>query len=211
MWVESLQSDLATTSIHPGPFTTVSLILVKLGFDHMTHTSLGVLLSSSLLLSLYKQQLHALLESSLHQVAFEYSLASFVILLYNGFENYALSASLFSCTYYKAPAHSPVKAPVPAQVPVKAPATIPPVKPPVLPAPPVNEPPTKPPPTTRIECIPLCVERCKLHSRKRLCLRACLTCCDRCKCVPPGTYGNRQQCGKCHTDMATHGGKFKCP
>ncbi|CAL5368067.1 unnamed protein product [Camellia sinensis] len=161
MWVESLQSDLATTSIHPGPFTTVSLILVKLEFDHMTHASLGVLLSSSLLLSLYKQQLHALLESSLHQVAFEYSLASFVILLYNGFENYALSASLFSCTYYKeatyakvlvpTPAHSPVKAPVPAQVPVKAPATIPPVKPPVLPAPPVNEPPTKPPPRTRIE------------------------------------------------------------
>ncbi|THG19619.1 hypothetical protein TEA_019040 [Camellia sinensis var. sinensis] len=122
---------------------------------------------------------------------------------------------LTEATYAKvlvpAPAHSPVKAPVPAQVPVKAPATIPPVKPPVLPAPPVNEPPTKPPPRTRIECIPLCVERCKLHSRKRLCLRACMTCCDRCKCVPPGTYGNREQCGKCYTDMTTHGGKFKCP
>lgn len=61
------------------------------------------------------------------------------------------------------------------------------------------------------ECNPLCVGRCKLHSRKQVCLRACMTCCDRCKCVPPGTYGNREKCGKCYTDMTTTGGRPKCP
>lgn len=61
------------------------------------------------------------------------------------------------------------------------------------------------------DCIPLCDYRCQLHSRKRLCMRACTTCCDRCKCVPPGTYGNREICGKCYTEMLTHGNKYKCP
>ncbi|KAJ9683490.1 hypothetical protein PVL29_019179 [Vitis rotundifolia] len=60
-------------------------------------------------------------------------------------------------------------------------------------------------------CIPLCDQRCKAHSRKNICVRACMTCCDRCKCVPPGTYGNREKCGKCYTDMTTHGNKPKCP
>lgn len=61
------------------------------------------------------------------------------------------------------------------------------------------------------DCIPLCEQRCKLHSRKRVCMRACTTCCDRCKCVPPGTYGNRERCGKCYTNMTTHGNRIKCP
>ncbi|RID43462.1 hypothetical protein BRARA_I00324 [Brassica rapa] len=33
----------------------------------------------------------------------------------------------------------------------------------------------------------------------------------RCKCVPPGTYGNREKCGRCYTNMTTHGGRPKCP
>ncbi|XP_059624729.1 gibberellin-regulated protein 14-like [Cornus florida] len=127
-----------------------------------------------------------------------------------------------------APAHIPVKAPPPAHVPIKAPPASPPVKapaPPVKPPvssppvkepappvkPPVSSPPVKPPPKTTADCIPLCKERCGAHSRKRRCLRACVTCCDRCKCVPPGTYGNREKCGKCYTDMTTTGGKLKCP
>lgn len=61
------------------------------------------------------------------------------------------------------------------------------------------------------ECVPLCEKRCSLHSRKRLCVRTCSTCCARCKCVPPGTYGNKEVCGRCYTDMTTHGGKPKCP
>lgn len=61
------------------------------------------------------------------------------------------------------------------------------------------------------ECPRLCAERCKKHSRLRQCKRVCVTCCTRCKCVPPGTYGNREMCGKCYTDMTTHGNRPKCP
>ncbi|KAG6412826.1 hypothetical protein SASPL_125518 [Salvia splendens] len=62
-----------------------------------------------------------------------------------------------------------------------------------------------------LKCAPLCVVRCKNHSRKNVCMRACVTCCDRCKCVPPGQYGNREKCGKCYANMTTRGGKLKCP
>ncbi|KAE9460450.1 hypothetical protein C3L33_07672, partial [Rhododendron williamsianum] len=61
------------------------------------------------------------------------------------------------------------------------------------------------------DCGGLCKERCSLHSRPNVCSRACGTCCVRCKCVPPGTSGNREICGKCYTDMTTHGNKTKCP
>ncbi|OAY30932.1 snakin-2 isoform X2 [Manihot esculenta] len=62
-----------------------------------------------------------------------------------------------------------------------------------------------------IDCGGLCKRRCSLHSRPKLCTRACGTCCVRCKCVPPGTSGNREVCGKCYTQMITHGNKTKCP
>ncbi|XP_054823424.1 snakin-2-like [Prosopis cineraria] len=62
-----------------------------------------------------------------------------------------------------------------------------------------------------IDCGVRCGERCGRHSRPKICLRACGTCCARCKCVPPGTYGHREMCGKCYTDMLTHGNKPKCP
>ncbi|KAL3526015.1 hypothetical protein ACH5RR_014387 [Cinchona calisaya] len=94
--------------------------------------------------------------------------------------------------------------------PVKKPPQPSPPPPPVkAPAPPPS--PIKPPPRNTKECFPLCVVRCKFHSRKNVCLRACVTCCDRCKCVPPGQYGNREKCGKCYANMTTHGGMLKCP
>ncbi|KAL2546968.1 gibberellin-regulated protein 11-like [Forsythia ovata] len=62
-----------------------------------------------------------------------------------------------------------------------------------------------------MDCGGLCKERCSLHSRPNLCSRACGTCCVRCKCVPPGTSGNREMCGSCYTDMTTHGNRTKCP
>ncbi|KAK4427182.1 Gibberellin-regulated protein 14 [Sesamum alatum] len=62
-----------------------------------------------------------------------------------------------------------------------------------------------------LDCGGLCKHRCSLHSRQNLCMRACGTCCVRCKCVPPGTYGNRDICGECYTNMTTHGNKPKCP
>ncbi|XP_065878568.1 gibberellin-regulated protein 14 [Euphorbia lathyris] len=129
----------------------------------------------------------------------------------------------------------PVPTPAPAPTPVgkppvviKPPTPAPPVgKPPVVikpptpaPVPPVViKPPTPTPPTSaplppvrsRADCIPLCAERCKKHSRKNVCERACMTCCERCKCVPPGTYGNREKCGICYTSMTTRGNKPKCP
>ncbi|KAG5028059.1 hypothetical protein AAZX31_05G033000 [Glycine max] len=62
-----------------------------------------------------------------------------------------------------------------------------------------------------IDCGGLCKTRCSAHSRPNVCNRACGTCCVRCKCVPPGTSGNRELCGTCYTDMTTHGNKTKCP
>ncbi|PON95860.1 Gibberellin regulated protein [Trema orientale] len=62
-----------------------------------------------------------------------------------------------------------------------------------------------------LDCAGLCNVRCSKHSRPNVCTRACGTCCARCKCVPPGTAGNREVCGKCYTDMLTHGNKPKCP
>ncbi|XP_039691244.1 gibberellin-regulated protein 14 [Medicago truncatula] len=61
------------------------------------------------------------------------------------------------------------------------------------------------------DCIPLCYVRCKLHLRKVECMTQCMTCCDRCQCVPPGTYGNREKCGKCYTDMRTFLDEIMCP
>ncbi|XP_039131438.1 gibberellin-regulated protein 14-like [Dioscorea cayenensis subsp. rotundata] len=61
------------------------------------------------------------------------------------------------------------------------------------------------------DCGKLCGVRCSKHSRPNLCKRACGTCCFRCKCVPPGTYGNREVCGSCYVNMTTHHNKPKCP
>ncbi|CAN1151302.1 Gibberellin-regulated protein 14 [Linum perenne] len=62
-----------------------------------------------------------------------------------------------------------------------------------------------------VDCGPKCNARCSKHSRPNVCVRACTTCCYRCSCVPPGTYGNRELCGRCYTDMTTHGKRLKCP
>ncbi|XP_016474037.1 uncharacterized protein LOC107795848 [Nicotiana tabacum] len=98
--------------------------------------------------------------------------------------------------------------PPPPPPPVKLPPSpSPAVKPP---PPPVPTPPVSPPKNTA-DCVPLCQVRCKLHSRQNVCLRACATCCLRCKCVPPGQYGNLEKCGKCYANMTTRGGRRKCP
>ncbi|KAG9155511.1 hypothetical protein Leryth_009936 [Lithospermum erythrorhizon] len=62
-----------------------------------------------------------------------------------------------------------------------------------------------------MDCDKLCTVRCGVHSRPKVCTRACGTCCVRCKCVPPGTSGNRELCGTCYTNMTTHGNRTKCP
>ncbi|KAG9443028.1 hypothetical protein H6P81_018882 [Aristolochia fimbriata] len=66
-------------------------------------------------------------------------------------------------------------------------------------------------PPQKIEyCRGACAGRCRLSSRPNLCKRACGTCCARCNCVPPGTYGNKEQC-PCYAKMTTRGNKPKCP
>ncbi|KAJ9167145.1 hypothetical protein P3X46_021816 [Hevea brasiliensis] len=62
----------------------------------------------------------------------------------------------------------------------------------------------------KINCGYACSRRCKDSSRKNVCHRACRTCCQRCQCVPPGTYGNKQAC-PCYASLRTHGNKPKCP
>ncbi|ONK64268.1 uncharacterized protein A4U43_C07F23870 [Asparagus officinalis] len=63
---------------------------------------------------------------------------------------------------------------------------------------------------TGIDCKGLCAVRCSKSSRPNLCHRACGTCCFRCNCVPPGTYGNYDSC-PCYATMTTRGGARKCP
>ncbi|KAF2607738.1 hypothetical protein F2Q68_00045491 [Brassica cretica] len=61
-----------------------------------------------------------------------------------------------------------------------------------------------------VYCGSACIARCKLSSRPNLCHRACGTCCARCNCVPPSTYGNHDKC-ECYANLTTHGGRRKCP
>ncbi|KAL3840219.1 hypothetical protein ACJIZ3_024810 [Penstemon smallii] len=63
---------------------------------------------------------------------------------------------------------------------------------------------------SKIDCGGECSRRCRLSSRPNLCHRACGTCCARCNCVPPGTYGNYEAC-PCYANLTTHGGRKKCP
>ncbi|TYJ37675.1 hypothetical protein E1A91_A05G391800v1 [Gossypium mustelinum] len=97
---------------------------------------------------------------------------------------------------YKPPAPAPSEAPTSPNKPPKTAA--PPYKAPRTPTTPPWNPPSPPsPPVKKIkDCIPYCRRSCIFSSRTDLCVRRCMPCCNRCKCVPPGTYINRR-CGKC--------------
>ncbi|KAK7376086.1 hypothetical protein VNO78_34938 [Psophocarpus tetragonolobus] len=60
------------------------------------------------------------------------------------------------------------------------------------------------------DCGVACEGRCKLSSRPRLCKRACGSCCEVCKCVPSGTYGNIDTC-PCYANLTTRNHIPKCP
>ncbi|XP_073126940.1 snakin-2-like [Henckelia pumila] len=62
----------------------------------------------------------------------------------------------------------------------------------------------------RINCGGACAARCGLSKRPNLCQRICGTCCFRCNCVPPGTYGNFAAC-PCYASLTTRNNKRKCP
>ncbi|ESQ34525.1 hypothetical protein EUTSA_v10009167mg [Eutrema salsugineum] len=62
----------------------------------------------------------------------------------------------------------------------------------------------------RLHCGHACARRCSRTSRKKVCYRACGSCCAKCQCVPPGTSGNTASC-PCYANLRTHGNKLKCP
>ncbi|KAF3796381.1 Gibberellin-regulated protein 9 [Nymphaea thermarum] len=61
-----------------------------------------------------------------------------------------------------------------------------------------------------IDCAEACSVRCSKASRQKRCEFECGSCCKRCNCVPPGTYGNKEAC-PCYASITTHGGKPNCP
>ncbi|XP_021846733.2 gibberellin-regulated protein 11 [Spinacia oleracea] len=67
-----------------------------------------------------------------------------------------------------------------------------------------------PAPAGPIDCDASCLVRCSKSKRPNLCQRACGSCCKRCHCVPPGTYGNYEAC-PCYGSLTTRGGRPKCP
>ncbi|CAI0451858.1 unnamed protein product [Linum tenue] len=59
-------------------------------------------------------------------------------------------------------------------------------------------------------CDSKCGVRCSKAGMKDRCLKYCGICCDKCQCVPSGTYGNKDEC-PCYRDMKNSKGKPKCP
>ncbi|GAB2227854.1 hypothetical protein Droror1_Dr00009681 [Drosera rotundifolia] len=60
------------------------------------------------------------------------------------------------------------------------------------------------------ECPNQCARRCSLASRQKRCLFYCNLCCNKCLCVPSGTYGHKEEC-PCYNNWKTPDGKPKCP
>ncbi|KAM0936725.1 putative gibberellin regulated protein [Dioscorea sansibarensis] len=61
-------------------------------------------------------------------------------------------------------------------------------------------------------CDSKCNVRCSKASVHDRCLFNCGVCCEECKCVPSGTYGNKDEC-PCYRDKVTKDEKKKpkCP
>ncbi|XP_019059565.1 PREDICTED: peamaclein isoform X2 [Tarenaya hassleriana] len=59
-------------------------------------------------------------------------------------------------------------------------------------------------------CEAKCTERCSKAGRQDRCLKYCNICCEKCHCVPSGTYGHKDEC-PCYRDMKNSKGDPKCP
>ncbi|KAJ8550009.1 hypothetical protein K7X08_033716 [Anisodus acutangulus] len=59
-------------------------------------------------------------------------------------------------------------------------------------------------------CASKCAVRCEKAGIEKRCLTYCGICCNKCKCVPSGNYGNKSEC-PCYRDMLNSKGKPKCP
>ncbi|KAF6142413.1 hypothetical protein GIB67_033840 [Kingdonia uniflora] len=55
-----------------------------------------------------------------------------------------------------------------------------------------------------------CKARCATAGMPDRCIKYCGICCLACKCVPSGTYGNKDEC-PCYRDKLSSKGKPKCP
>ncbi|MQM17681.1 hypothetical protein Taro_050656 [Colocasia esculenta] len=61
-----------------------------------------------------------------------------------------------------------------------------------------------------VECAPACDFRCSATSHKKPCLFFCNMCCNKCLCVPSGTWGHKEEC-PCYNNWKTQEGGPKCP
>ncbi|GMP48533.1 hypothetical protein CsSME_00015852 [Camellia sinensis var. sinensis] len=61
-----------------------------------------------------------------------------------------------------------------------------------------------------VECPAACAKRCSATSHLNNCLMFCNLCCDKCLCVPSGTYGHKEEC-PCYNNWKTKKGGPKCP
>ncbi|XP_044510593.1 peamaclein [Mangifera indica] len=59
-------------------------------------------------------------------------------------------------------------------------------------------------------CDSKCSVRCSKAGLMDRCLKYCGICCEKCNCVPSGTYGNKDEC-PCYRDLKNSKGKSKCP
>ncbi|XP_022132053.1 peamaclein-like [Momordica charantia] len=55
-----------------------------------------------------------------------------------------------------------------------------------------------------------CKERCAKAGVQDRCIKYCGICCEKCHCVPSGTYGNKHEC-PCYAQMKNSKRKPKCP
>ncbi|KAK7318944.1 hypothetical protein RJT34_03653 [Clitoria ternatea] len=60
------------------------------------------------------------------------------------------------------------------------------------------------------ECGNACDYRCSKTQHKKPCLFFCNKCCQKCLCVPSGTYGHKEEC-PCYNKWMTKRGTPKCP
>nr|GMC52686.1 peamaclein [Ipomoea batatas] len=59
-------------------------------------------------------------------------------------------------------------------------------------------------------CDSKCAVRCSKSGRPDRCLKYCGICCEKCHCVPSGTFGHKDEC-PCYRDMKNSKGAPKCP
>ncbi|ONK59931.1 uncharacterized protein A4U43_C08F12420 [Asparagus officinalis] len=59
-------------------------------------------------------------------------------------------------------------------------------------------------------CDSKCKVRCSKAGVQKRCLYFCGICCEKCHCVPPGTYGNKDAC-PCYRDLLSSKKTPKCP